>query len=84
MIIPCCLWTQGETIVGPPGLSGQKGERGEQGFDGQKGERGSDGWPGLNGEKGEPGAVITKTEGESYSFSEIQIRDICSNVVQGL
>lgn len=65
-------------------MTGQKGERGEQGFDGQRGERGSDGLPGLNGQKGEPGLVITKTEGESYSFSEVQIRDICSKLLQGL
>lgn len=80
-------YIQGETIVGEPGpvgLTGQKGERGDQGYDGQKGERGNDGLPGLNGQKGEPGLIITKTEGESYSFSEVQIREICSKVVQGL
>lgn len=81
---------QGELIVGAPGpvgLSGQKGERGErgeQGFDGQKGEPGNDGLPGLIGQKGEPGVVISRTEGESYSYSEVQIRDICSKVLQGL
>lgn len=81
---------QVETIVGEPepvGLSGQKGERGErgeQGFDGQKGEHGNDGIPGLNGQKGEPGIIITKTEGESYSFNEVQIREICSKLLQGL
>lgn len=65
-------------------MTGQKGERGEigdQGFDGKKGERGNDG---FNGQKGEPGLIITKTEGESYSFNEVQIRDLCSKVVQGL
>lgn len=83
------IWIQGESIVGEPGpvgLTGQKGERGEsgeQGFDGQKGERGYDGLPGLIGQKGEPGSVITRTEGESYSFSEVQIREICSKLLQG-
>lgn len=66
------------------GQKGERGEQGEQGFDGLKGEPGIDGLPGLIGQKGEPGLVITKTEGESYSFGEVQIRDICSKVLQGL
>lgn len=70
--------------MGLSGQKGERGERGEQGFDGERGERGSDGLPGLNGQKGEPGLIITKTEGESYSLNEVQIRGICSNLLQGL
>lgn len=57
---------------------GYQGLLGLQGF---KGERGDIGLP---GQKGEPGTIITRTEGSSYSYGEIQIRDICSSVLQGL
>lgn len=47
------------------------------------GSRGERGEIGIKGQKGEPGTIITSTEGSSYSYSEIQIRDICNNVLQG-
>lgn len=59
------------------------GEPGAAGFFGEKGERGERGEVGIIGQKGEPGLIITRTEGESYSYSEIQIRDICSSVIKG-
>lgn len=38
---------------------------------------------GQKGERGEPGLVITRTEGESHALGEIQIREICRDVVRG-
>lgn len=38
---------------------------------------------GEKGEKGEPGLIITRNEGESRSFGELDIREICSNVLKG-
>lgn len=38
---------------------------------------------GEKGEKGEPGLIITRNEGESHSFGELDIREICSNVLKG-
>lgn len=28
--------------------------------------------------------MITRTEGETHSFGELEIREICSNVVKGI
>lgn len=39
---------------------------------------------GQKGEKGEPGLVITKFEGETHNFGELQIREICGNIIRGL
>lgn len=55
-----------------PGLRGLIGEKGERGDQGEKGER------------GEPGLIITRTEGENNGFGEVEIREICSNVVKGM
>lgn len=38
---------------------------------------------GQKGEKGEPGLIIHRNEGESHSFGELEIREICGNVVKG-
>lgn len=52
-------------------MPGLNGERGERGYHGEKGE------------KGEPGTIISRASGESNSFGELQIREICSNIVRG-
>lgn len=56
---------------------------GFQGVMGLQGARGERGEAGIKGEKGEPGVIIERTEGSSYTYSEVQIRDICSNVIKG-
>lgn len=62
-----------KSVIGEPGAAGFFGEKGPI----------SRGEAGIIGQKGEPGLIITRTEGESYSYSEIQIRDICSSVIKG-
>lgn len=61
---------------GRPGPRGEIGIIGERGAKGERGES-------IKGQKGEPGISVTRTEGSAYTFSEVQIRDICSSVLQG-
>ncbi|XP_055322507.1 collagen alpha-1(IX) chain-like isoform X2 [Sitodiplosis mosellana] len=68
---------------GPPGrdgidgrsIIGEKGERGERGFPGES-------IIGEKGERGEPGLIITRTEGGEHQFGELEIREICGNVLK--
>jgi collagen type IV alpha len=44
-----------ETLVGPYGLPGDVGQKGDRGFDGRDGTPGEAGLPGLRGDNGEKG-----------------------------
>ncbi|XP_031639464.1 collagen alpha-1(IX) chain-like [Contarinia nasturtii] len=69
--------------AGPPGrdgfdgrsIVGEKGERGERGFPGES-------IIGQKGEPGSPGLIVTRTEGGEHQFGELQIREICGNVLK--
>lgn len=63
-------------------FKGRPGPRGEVGIIGERGAKGERG-DSIKGQKGEPGISITRTEGSAYSYGEVQIRDICSNIIQG-